>query len=318
MNGVLVVDKPVGPTSHDVVSRVRRLLGERRIGHTGTLDPAASGVLPLVLGKATRLARFMSASDKSYAAVVRLGFATDSQDAEGTPIGVGYTGPWPEREAIERALDAFRGTTIQQPPAFSAKKVGGERSYVSARRARRNRAAESASVAAAAVALPTAVPVTVTALDLVAVEGPLITLTVDCSAGFYVRTLADDIGRALGTGAHLAALRRVRSGDITLDQAVALAVLEQDAASAANAVIPLAQMLPALPSVRLTPDGVRRAAHGRDLGPADVLAADIDRASGRMPDRSPYVRLLDPAGDLVAIAASRGASGLLHPAVVVV
>src|SRR6266702_4810998 len=113
MDGLLVVDKPAGPTSHDVVARVRRALGERRIGHTGTLDPAATGVLPLVLGRATRLARFLSAGDKSYDAVFRLGIATDTNDAEGTPAGPAYRGPLPSRDLIDRALDAFRGTFLQ-------------------------------------------------------------------------------------------------------------------------------------------------------------------------------------------------------------
>ena len=121
MDGLLIVDKPVGPTSHDVVVRVRRAVGEPRIGHTGTLDPAASGVLPLVLGRATRLARFMSAADKSYDAVVRLGVATSTQDAEGTPVGARFVGTLPSREAIARALDEFRGTFLQRPPAHSAK-----------------------------------------------------------------------------------------------------------------------------------------------------------------------------------------------------
>src|SRR2546421_4324184 len=125
MDGLLVIDKPSGPTSHDVVARMRRVVGERRIGHTGTLDPLATGVLPLVIGKATRLAQFLSASDKTYEAVVRLGVATDTADAGGEPITTRFEGTLPAREAIDRALEAFRGTFLQQPPAFSAKKIGG-------------------------------------------------------------------------------------------------------------------------------------------------------------------------------------------------
>ena len=140
MDGLLVIDKPTGPTSHDVVARVRRVLAERRIGHTGTLDPAASGVLPLVLGRATRLARFMSGSTKSYEAVVRFGQATDTYDAEGLPAGARSTAAVPTRSQIESALDAFRGTFQQQPPAFSAKKIGGRRSYETAREHRARRA----------------------------------------------------------------------------------------------------------------------------------------------------------------------------------
>jgi tRNA pseudouridine55 synthase len=311
MDGLLVVDKPVGPTSHDVVARVRRALGERRIGHTGTLDPAASGVLPLVLGRATRLARFLSASDKSYDAVVRLGVATDTQDAAGAAIGPVHQGAWPSRDAIARALDQFRGTFLQQPPAFSAKKVAGERSYRAARRAKRDAALPAPPALPALPALPAPVAVSTTALDLIAVADELVTLRIDCSAGFYVRALAHDLGVVLGTGAHLESLRRVRSGDLTLTEALPLDVLERDPGLAAAAIVPVSRMLPALVSVQLTDEGVRRAVHGRDLGPGD-----FEKGSG-----GPYpffVRLIDPAGDLVAIATPIGASGLLHPAVVLV
>src|SRR5437762_251006 len=135
MDGLLVVDKPAGPTSHDVVARVRRILKERGVGHTGTLDPAATGVLPLVLGRATRLARFLSASDKTYEAAIHLGVSTDTADADGTPVGTPYAGALPSRDAIDRALDGFRGSFLQEPPQYSAKKIGGKRSYTLARAA---------------------------------------------------------------------------------------------------------------------------------------------------------------------------------------
>ena len=133
MDGLLIVDKPSGPTSHDVVARMRRVLREKRIGHTGTLDPMATGVLVLVVGKATRLAKFLSASDKSYEAIVRFGFATDTADAQGRPVGPVTDGAAPAREAIDAALEAFRGTFMQQPPTYSAKKIDGQRSYKAAR-----------------------------------------------------------------------------------------------------------------------------------------------------------------------------------------
>src|SRR5262245_58374131 len=133
MDGLLVVDKPIGPTSHDVVARARRALREPRIGHTGTLDPAASGVLPLILGSATRLARFLSQNDKIYEAAITLGVRTDTFDALGQPVGEPHTGPFPAIDAVDRALDAFRGSFEQQPPVFSAKKVDGRRSYKNAR-----------------------------------------------------------------------------------------------------------------------------------------------------------------------------------------
>jgi tRNA pseudouridine55 synthase len=127
MDGLLIVDKPAGPTSHDVVARFRRALQEKRIGHTGTLDPMATGVMLLVIGKATRLAKFLSGCDKSYEAVVRFGFATDTADAQGQPLEPPSRSAMPTRDDIDSALDAFRGTFMQQPPAFSAKKINGER-----------------------------------------------------------------------------------------------------------------------------------------------------------------------------------------------
>src|SRR5438552_1546326 len=137
LDGLLVIDKPVGPTSHDVVARVRRILGERRVGHTGTLDPLASGVLLLVIGRATRLAQFLSADMKRYEATIRLGFSTDTYDALGQPTTATYQGALPSAERIEEALNLFRGTFAQQPPAFSAKKIDGRRSYRIARAHRR-------------------------------------------------------------------------------------------------------------------------------------------------------------------------------------
>ena len=262
MDGLLVVDKPAGPTSHEVVARVRRALGERRIGHTGTLDPAATGVLPLVLGRATRLARFLSASDKSYDAVLRLGLATGTQDAQGAAIGPRHDGPLPSREAIDRVLDSCRGTFMQQPPAYSAKKVAGERSYRAARRAERE--------GTALLALPAPVSVTARMIEIVSVDGDCVTLHVDCSAGFYVRALAHDLGEQLGVGAHLLSLRRTRSSDVALDQALALDAIECDPARGVRAVVPLSGMLPGLSSVTLTSEGVRHAVHGLDIGPADV------------------------------------------------
>src|SRR5262245_2303634 len=137
MDGLLVIDKPVGPTSHDVVARVRRVLRENRIGHTGTLDPLASGVLPLVLGRATRLARFLSSADKTYRATLRLGIDTDTGDSAGLPTGPAHTGALPGAETIDLALNEFRGSFLQQPPVFSAKKVAGTRSYALARARRK-------------------------------------------------------------------------------------------------------------------------------------------------------------------------------------
>jgi tRNA pseudouridine55 synthase len=320
MDGLLVIDKPAGPTSHDVVARVRRALCESRVGHTGTLDPAATGVLPLVIGRATRLARFLNASDKVYEAVLRLGVTTDTYDGQGTPTRAPHSGPWPSRDAIDDAVDAFRGSFLQQPPAFSAKKIGGIRSYVLARAgacspANRERAGQrepgcDAAIIEGSRPLPKPVPVTAHRLEVVAVDGDRVTLRVECSAGFYVRSLAHEVGERLGTGAHLAALRRMRSGLVDLSQAVALDVVERDPHAARAAVVPLADMLPSLNAVVLTEQGVRRLMHGRDLGQGDTEADVIPVGLS--------LRLLDKAGHLIGIGEPSETPGLLHPSVVLV
>jgi tRNA pseudouridine55 synthase len=336
MDGLLVIDKPAGPTSHDVVARMRRALGERRIGHTGTLDPAATGVLPLVIGRATRLARFMSAGDKSYLATIRLGARTDTADATGQPIGERYGGPMPSRRSVDAALDAFRGTFLQQPPAFSAKRIAGTRSYALARAAARRPRGTSGCVSES-LTLPAPVTVRADALNVIAIDGDTLALEVQCSAGFYVRSLARDLGERLGTGAHLAALRRTRSGDVGLDQAIGLGEAEHDPARAAAAVIPLARLLPHLPSVVLTGEGVSDALHGRTLK-ASALASETPAAPypgspaqhlgsggcagspaqhGRLRANG-FVRLLGPTGELIGIGAPGEAPGSLHPAVVLV
>jgi tRNA pseudouridine55 synthase len=321
MDGLLVIDKPAGPTSHDVVQRMRRLLKEKSIGHTGTLDPMATGVLALVLGRATRLAKFLSASDKSYDAVVTLGVATDTYDADGEPVGPKHHGPLPSRRAIEDALDAFRGTFLQQPPAYSAKKIGGERSYRLAREAKRAAAPMAAGVAP--------VSVTTTVVELLALDGEDVTLRVDCSAGFYVRSLAHDLGQALGTGAHLSALRRTRAGEFTLAGALSLTPgpADQDPDEAVGFVIPLGQVLTRFPSVVLSAEGVIRASHGRNLAPSHMeppcgTSAPGTSAPGTSTQhpapstRHPFVRLLDRDGGLVGIAEPGEAPGFLHPSIV--
>jgi len=315
MDGLLIVDKPAGPTSHDVVARLRRVLHEPRIGHTGTLDPAATGVLPLVVGRATRLARFLSARDKSYEAVVRLGVNTDTADAEGRPIGPVHDvheRPLPGRDAIDGALDEFRGTYLQQPPAFSAKKIRGTRSHELARA----RAGDASDDRRDPVDLPTPVSVTASRIDILALEGDRVTLSVDCSAGFYVRALAQDLGERLGVGAHLAALRRTRSGDCRIEDAIPLSVAERSPHEAIARLIPLSKVLPGVPSVRLTSDGAHRARQGRDLGPGDAVDARFP-----VPDEGgvfPLCRLVDPGGGLLGLAEPAATAGFLHPSVVLV
>ena len=318
MDGLLVIDKPVGPTSHDAVATMRRVFGERRIGHTGTLDPAASGVLPLVIGRATRLARFLSASDKRYEAVVRLGVATDTHDALGEPTAV--TGPdrLPTPDLIARALEEFRGTFLQRPPLYSAKKIAGRRSYEIARAV--TALAVDAPPAPPAVA-PAAVSVTVHSLEIVGIGDNRVTLTLDCSAGFYVRSLAHELGERLGIGAHLAALRRTASAGFTLADALPLQDAVRDPSRARGEVISIDRLLSGLPSAVLTDEGRRRVAQGRDVGPADldeafgvVFGAEGDGASGT----PATIRLVDRQGQLVGIGEPAGTSGLLHPSVVLV
>ena len=287
MNGLLVIDKPSGPTSHDVVDRIRRLLGERRIGHTGTLDPAASGVLPLVVGRATRLARFLSASDKTYEADIRLGVATDTYDADGAATGAVHSGAWPGRDEVAAALESFRGRFSQQPPAFSAKKIHGRRSYDLARDR--------------SILRPLPVAVTVHALELVDATADRVSLRIDCSAGFYVRSLAHDLGRRLGTGAHLAGLRRTRSGDFNSTDALALARAEGDRELAIAAVIPLERMLPSLSAVVLTEEGATQ---------LQVTLAGPDEDGRR--ELAVYSLGEDPGGE--AGEWMRHASGVLAPA----
>jgi tRNA pseudouridine55 synthase len=313
LDGLLVIDKPAGPTSHDVVQRVRRALGERRVGHTGTLDPGATGVLPLVLGRATRLARFLSASEKAYDAVVCLGIATDTYDSEGTPVGPPHAGPWPSHETIVRVVSGFRGPLLQQPPAFSAKKIAGVRSYVRARSEEALRTSAGAGHHAPhsePAVLPKPAAVTAHRVDVVGVEGVRVQLRIECSAGFYVRSLAHEIGVRLGTGAHLEALRRLRSGWLDLSEAISLDAVEQNPQAARAAVMSLDAMLPSLSTVVLTEEGARRAAHGRDLGPNDA-------ASGAIP-AAPSVRLVDRSGRLLGIGVPGETSGLLHPSIVLV
>lgn len=281
LHGVLVVDKPGGPTSHDVVDGVRRALRVRRVGHTGTLDPLATGVLPVCVGKATRLARFLAAGDKVYRARVRLGFATTTDDRLGEPL----TSPRPvgvEEAAVRAALDRLTGSYDQLPPAFSAKHVAGRRAYELAREG-------------CAVPRPS-VSVTVYAADLVDMAASQLEIEVRCSPGTYVRALARDLGEALGVGGHLTELRRLRSGAFGLEQALALDAVEGDAG---RSLVPLASLLPELPAVRVGSEGCAALRHGRDLGRALVL-------DGFPEEPPPRLRVVDEGGALLALAVPRG------------
>jgi tRNA pseudouridine55 synthase len=296
VDGVLVIHKPAGPTSHDIVAVVRRALGMRRVGHTGTLDPNASGVLPLVLGHATRLAQYLTASDKEYEAIVRFGVETDTYDSAGRVVR--ESGKFPTRDDLVVALDGFRGAFDQLPPLYSAKKVDGDRAYDLARQAK------PVTLAAA--------PVVAHALDLLSFDPPLARLRVVSSAGFYVRSLAHDLGTALGTGAILQELVRTRAGSFALHMAVPLAdVIAGPLERLRARVIPLEALLPHLPAIALTADGMRRLSHGQDLRPEDWGGAALTERHGHT-----LVRLLSPHGALLGLAEPAKIAGFLHPAVV--
>ena len=298
-HGVLVVDKPAGPTSHDIVDRVRRVLDERRVGHTGTLDPFATGVLVVCVGKATRLARFLAEGDKVYRATIRLGFATETDDLLGAPVGT----PRPvdlDRGVVETAARALRGDLDQVPPAYSAKRVDGRRLY------------ELAREGASGPRSPARVHVS--EFEVLAVRNDEVDALVRCSPGTYVRALARDLGDSLGVGGHLVALRRLMSGGFTPDDGVPGDLLTP---SAHERMKPLASLLPGFPAARLSAVGLVAIRHGRN-----VTAADFSEAPPEAPT-SAWWRLLGPDGDLAGIGvpqpSDRGApmNGMvLHPEVV--
>jgi tRNA pseudouridine55 synthase len=297
--GVLVVDKPAGPTSHDVVDAIRRALGVRRVGHTGTLDPFATGVLPVCVGRATRLARLLAAGPKEYRARVRLGFSTTTDDATGKPVGPTRS-VHAGRDDVEAALAGFVGDILQVPPTYSAKRVSGRRLYEMAR--------EGAAVPREASA------VSVYALDLLSLEGDRADIAVRCSPGTYIRALARDLGEALGTGGHLESLRRTRSGPFAIDMAVGW---DELAGRAGESLIPLAALLKDLPCVTVGPEGRSAVGHGRDLDPSLVEGGfPRDAQCGRL-------RVLDGAGELLAVAVPKSLGGgapgstlVLHPEIV--
>jgi tRNA pseudouridine55 synthase len=295
VDGVVVIDKPQGLTSHDVVAAARRALREKRIGHTGTLDPMATGVLPLACGRATRLVRFLTASEKDYEAVIVFGFTTDTLDVTGSETS--RSDRYPGLEAVERSLASLTGDYLQMPPAYSAKKVAGTRAYELARRDE-------------PVAL-TAVPVKVPRVELLSFDGRTARVALTCSAGFYVRSFAHSVGELAGTGACLQALRRTRSGEFGLGDAVAVTTLVETPETAAAQIVPLERLLERFPAVHLTSEERSFVAHGRML----------ERSTGQPGSDAAapeWVRLVDPDGRLVALATPGTRPGSLHPAVVLI
>ena len=259
MDGVLVIDKPHGPTSHDVVAKVRRALHVDKVGHTGTLDPMATGVLPLVLGQGTKLARYLTGGDKSYRATVTLGVTTRTLDAEGEVVATLPTDGITEAQVIA-ALAPLRGAIEQVPPMYSAKKIEGKKLYELAR--------QGVEVAREAK------HVRVHALSLAKFTGDTVVVDVTCSAGTYVRVLAQDIGLALGCGAHLSALRRTAAGPFCLAQAMDLGAALADPKAALARVLPLAHALSGLRRIDVSPDVGRSIVRGHQLSVADLRVLD--------------------------------------------
>ncbi len=272
----MVVDKPEGPTSHGVVSIVRRGTGVRKVGHAGTLDPRASGVLVLCLGPATRLSEYLSSSHKLYEAKVRFGESTDTYDAEGAITS--STGEAPTEDQVEAALEGFRGELQQVPPAYSAIKLQGKKAYELAREGK-------------PVELDPR-SVTVYELTKLQYEPPELTIRVECSAGTYIRSLAHDLGETLATGAHLSALRRLRAGPFGLEEAVTLDDLERAMGRGEwqDLVRPASEALPDLPIVTVGEPELEKIRNGLRI-PSSEGAAGMARA-------------LAPDGELVAILVS--------------
>lgn len=283
--GLIIVDKPVGPTSHQVVGLVRKGTGIRKVGHAGTLDPRASGVLVLCLGAATRLSEYLSGTSKEYEATVRFGISTRTFDADGEITR--RSGRAPARRDIEQVLPEFRGEIEQRPPPFSAIKVQGRKAYDLAR------AGEDPDLQPRTVHI--------SRLELRSYQPPDLSLRVECSAGTYIRSLAQDLGERLETGAHLAGLRRIRAGPFAVDQATAWPMLEVGMLTGKweRYVLPAAAALPELPAVLV---------EAQEL---DALRFGHPIPAG--PGSSGMAKAVDPQGTLVAILEAVEAGSRWHP-----
>jgi tRNA pseudouridine55 synthase len=292
VDGVIIVDKAREWTSHDVVNKMRRLAGTRKIGHLGTLDPGATGVLPLVIGRATRLAQFFTRNDKTYEGVIHFGYSTDSYDMDGEATSP-ETPLTPDRDELEALLGRFRGPLLQTPPPVSAKKIGGRPAYELARKG-----------------LPVDLkPAAVEVYDLqiTSIQGCEAAIRLHCSAGTYVRSIAHDAGQSLGCGAFLKSLRRTASGDFKIEQARTLeelAVLAQEE-RLAEALIPAAQLLPGFPAELVDSITVGQIRNGRDFRVSPFQTREGTR----------YVKAITPQGELVAIGEVR-LPHVYHPVLV--
>jgi len=263
INGVIVIDKPGGITSHDVVSRVRRLLGERSVGHLGTLDPMATGVLPLVLGRMTRLAQFYTGSNKAYEGEIRFGFATSTYDAESEPIAADNARDPASLtlEELREAAGKFRGKILQTPPPFSAKKIQGVPAYKLARKKQD--------------VLLQAVEVEVPEFDILSYEGDRATFRAKVSSGTYVRSIAHDLGQALGTGAHLTALRRTQVAEFALEDAHTLEQLEAAMAHPTELLVHPRRILLSMPGVTASAEAIALLRNGRAVNLPEMSDAPL-------------------------------------------
>jgi tRNA pseudouridine55 synthase len=305
MDGALIIDKPAGLTSHDVVARVRRIVGQRRVGHTGTLDPFATGVLVVLLGNATRLLQFLSGAEKEYEAVIRFGYATDTGDVTGRPVDIHDQPPGPptlRAEDLEAAMASLRGEITQVPPMYSAKKVKGQKLYELARRGE--------------VIERTPVKVTISKFEALESSGQLLNVRDDCtadlsarvacSAGTYVRTLAEDMGKLLGLGAHLATLRRTRAGEFKIEEAITLERLAElaEADEVNDVMISMDEIVGHLPAIIVNESDVRRVMNGVDI---EIESDPRDRQS---------IRLRNVSGELIAVGVYDASRRIIHPQVV--
>ena len=295
--GALVMNKPTGRTSHDVVEAVRRILGFRQIGHLGTLDPLATGVLVLLLGRATRLAQFYTGRRKRYDCAFRFGFATDTFDADGSPLGPD-TSPSLEEEVLERLAAELTGKFKQMPPAFSAKKIQGRPAH---ELARKHKPVELKPV-----------EIEVFEFKLLGLEGPLARFSVECAAGTYIRSLAQEMGVRIGCGAHLAEIVRTAVGEFTLDRAINLQDFARAAESgrAADWIVPLGSLLTELPRVSVLPFIERRVRHGSRF---QIALSQVQAGRKEIPQGAPAeldsgewkptrVRVFNQQDQLIAIA----------------
>jgi tRNA pseudouridine55 synthase len=302
MDGLIIVDKPAGPTSHDIVQRVRKLLGIRRVGHGGTLDPDATGVLLVTVGQATRFFPYLSGHDKSYEGAIRLGFATDTYDSSGR-----QTSPesldLPTAEGLARAMKNMEAKVLQTPPAYSAKKVDGTPGY------RLARADKEFTLKP--------VPVHLRVFEALEYRPPLITFRAVCSSGTYIRSLAHDLGKDLGCGAHLHTLRRTSVGPYTLEMANSLVRIEEAAAAGelSSVVLPLENLLPDFPAAVVSPEAVHRIRNGAPISSVH-LASGFPEGAGSPPG-SALCRLLDGDGRFLALAKFSPDGESLRPFLVV-